>query len=540
MSIDDVDWERLPHDAIGFFGLTEGFDRKDLKRSYGRLIRVYRPETHPAEFQRIRNAYEMLESELRYGKEKNLQTARLTAWESTSRVSVSGGSDHAAAGAESSQPRSTSLNVEDDPLGLYKHLASNTTKTPQDYFALAILSDVLDKSDPQRFLKWLLTGLKQYPDDPGLLRFLREHLSTDVDANSAQSILLTLSKIIPGSSFYPVSEPLWARIFRELPFEKYSKLFEACESNLKQLSSLHQLIFYIQTLKQTLWTAPWEWNQSKWKLIQSRGSEIPSGHDQDIELLGWLMEYMQIDRKKIGSNPTRKMIDDMLRSYCVDPWLIAAGKIAQVQDEIARSSIGFMDTFASAQSEADHRVLLLTQMVAWDALEQSGLHLSDQKNDAITKNAALTVADLRTDSEEVGNRIFWMEKRMTWLPWLMLAAFPPLFAWGWVDTGTIVLGGLVWIALVSGLYFGVISPFILKPWITKKVQRICRDSYESLWRPRIFRFVQGCRVTPNVAMESLRESAFHSGSGQLIDVILSYGINDLGLRTFHLAQCFVH
>ena len=33
------DWQLLPHDPQGFFGLADGFDRKDLKRSYNRLLR---------------------------------------------------------------------------------------------------------------------------------------------------------------------------------------------------------------------------------------------------------------------------------------------------------------------------------------------------------------------------------------------------------------------------------------------------------------------------------------------------------------------
>jgi hypothetical protein len=63
----EPDWSRLPHDPAGFFGLGTGFDRRELKRSYNALLRRYKPEKFPQEFQRIRAAYEQLEASMRYG-----------------------------------------------------------------------------------------------------------------------------------------------------------------------------------------------------------------------------------------------------------------------------------------------------------------------------------------------------------------------------------------------------------------------------------------------------------------------------------------
>ena len=63
----EPDWSLLPHDPVRFFGLAEGFDRRELKRSYNQLIRRFKPEKHPQEFQRIRAAHEQLDSGIRYG-----------------------------------------------------------------------------------------------------------------------------------------------------------------------------------------------------------------------------------------------------------------------------------------------------------------------------------------------------------------------------------------------------------------------------------------------------------------------------------------
>lgn len=60
-------WQLLPDDPVGFFGLQAGFDRKDLKRAYNTLLRRYKPDKFPQEFQKLRAAFEQLDGELRYG-----------------------------------------------------------------------------------------------------------------------------------------------------------------------------------------------------------------------------------------------------------------------------------------------------------------------------------------------------------------------------------------------------------------------------------------------------------------------------------------
>lgn len=55
---DDIrDW---PDDPEELFGVDETVDRKSLRRIYSRLVRKYKPEHHPEEFQRIRDGYELL------------------------------------------------------------------------------------------------------------------------------------------------------------------------------------------------------------------------------------------------------------------------------------------------------------------------------------------------------------------------------------------------------------------------------------------------------------------------------------------------
>ena len=54
----DPDWSHLPHDPERFFSLDPGYDRKTLKRAYNRLLRQYKPEKFPEEFQKLRAAFD--------------------------------------------------------------------------------------------------------------------------------------------------------------------------------------------------------------------------------------------------------------------------------------------------------------------------------------------------------------------------------------------------------------------------------------------------------------------------------------------------
>ncbi len=70
-------WHLLPDDPVGFFGLASGYDRKDLKRAYNALLRRYKPDKAPQEFQKLRAAFEQLDGELRYGHSPQIPTSRI-------------------------------------------------------------------------------------------------------------------------------------------------------------------------------------------------------------------------------------------------------------------------------------------------------------------------------------------------------------------------------------------------------------------------------------------------------------------------------
>lgn len=59
------DPRQWPNDPFALFGIDYEAGHRDLRRAYARLIRQYKPEHHPEQFRRIREAYEAIEPLLR-------------------------------------------------------------------------------------------------------------------------------------------------------------------------------------------------------------------------------------------------------------------------------------------------------------------------------------------------------------------------------------------------------------------------------------------------------------------------------------------
>jgi hypothetical protein len=66
MTPDTPNWDLLARDPARFFDLNGDWERRDLRRAYGRWIKRFKPDAHPDEFRKIRAGFERLEDELRF------------------------------------------------------------------------------------------------------------------------------------------------------------------------------------------------------------------------------------------------------------------------------------------------------------------------------------------------------------------------------------------------------------------------------------------------------------------------------------------
>lgn len=177
------EWSLLPHDPAGFFGLSNPIDRKDLKRAYNKLLRRFKPEKAPEEFQKIRAAYESLDERLRYGAPTAAPPTESIDWASAlGAESVDAASEvkhdvvHQGPAPERPAPPPTlEERLENESVdALYAELAAAPDKSPYDYYALALMADVVERDKPLRFAEWLLSGIAKHDDCGPLVRLLHD------------------------------------------------------------------------------------------------------------------------------------------------------------------------------------------------------------------------------------------------------------------------------------------------------------------------------------------------------------------------------
>ena len=528
------DWNCLPDDPLGFFGLKRGFDRKELKRAYGKLIRQYRPETHPNEFQRIRQAYEQLESIQRYGAQAQLEATRQSAWES-----VRSESRPEEVATPAKRARSVTELALADPESTYQRLRKSESRTPQDYFVLAVLSDLLERESAHRFLKYLLMGIKTHPGDPGLTQLIVEYMRGDVPTDAAPGILIATAKACRSAEFYRITEPLWERLLREGEFDTFAKTLKQCEGQLRQADPKPRTVFYLRVLKLALWKAPDEWIDEVLEKLESEAVDLDASSESELEFLTLVRGYQKEDRQRIGDSATRKRIDRMIQDYCLGDWQAAAATVTQVLDEVARDGHGMMAAFPLVKGADEHRLVMICMIIAGDVASQTGADFDDVDERKSNRQAATALSDLRESLGAVGARITWLHRRYYWGSFFLLVLFPPFMLAGAISQESWAALSIVWVGATTAAYFLLLKPKWLDPTTEQKIQRILLRSYESRWRSRLFRYIQSCGEHPSSALARLHATSERNGESGWMGVVLSFVQSDPALVIFGRAQAFV-
>ena len=294
-------WSLLPHNPIAFFELPKNFERKMLKRKYNQYIRQFKPEKFPAEFQRIRAAYELLDGQLRYGttaaQDHNPQfqwdakgaTQRPSGRQSSAKQSSKAGQELAPAEEVLTVP--IYQRIETEPLtSIYDEYRKSSGKSPYEYYVMALISDVVT-DDPLMFFKLILTGLQKHPNEKGLMSLLYEYLQQDFKSNQIPGILKTVSKVVTNQHFYFLTEKLWDEYLRQVDFKTWATTLHACEANLKEFRIAGQIAFYLHILPAAIFKGSSQWLVSKFELLRKAGTEIPRELETDFELAHQLFEY---------------------------------------------------------------------------------------------------------------------------------------------------------------------------------------------------------------------------------------------------------
>jgi len=357
---DEPDWRSLPHDPEAFFGLLAPWDARELKRRYHRLIKRYKPEKHPAEFQRIRAAFEALEQ--RPGGAGAARPVRQLPWQPTRNVAdpVSSFAAEPAAGADRRAATRPSLSRrlrESDLATLLGELASQPRRTEEEQVLLAFLREV-DRPDAAFvFLDGLLEAVRSRGTDRPL-RLLERYVRSAEARVRCRAILPRVFAVLDEKEAFAVSPPLWDELLERCGFPAVLEVWDECLRHLQDPPGTGRILFEIRLLERLLFLAPVEWTRQQLSRLNHGDVQWPEWLDASVFRLGVLANYAEVRPSFLRrGDPVRLRIDAVINAVCRgDPR--GSALLREANDEFLRNFPALSVAFPPKES---------TGPPAWDA-----------------------------------------------------------------------------------------------------------------------------------------------------------------------------
>jgi hypothetical protein len=520
MDEQEPQWSLLPSQPVEFFNLAEGYDRKDLKRAYNRLLRMYKPEKFPAEFQKIRSAYELLDARMRYGGANNASDQEaFSGWNASAKQESfsahsfglnteeasqsSGQNDDSSSASKSVAETAGSLTpVErmvsrlgaETPESLYQELSGRPSHSPFELYSLAILSDALFKPEEFVFLKWLLLGLNKYPDEPGFFNLIFNLCQSDqMLEESLSEALIAISQVVSTDRFYFLTERLWDRYLQTVSWDQFEKTLERCQANINDYHVQGRTVFTCHLLRRAIWLAPQESVDAMVEYLEEHAEILSYGMDYDYELCLQLREYVRGREGFVNAGGLCAMIDDALRAYCLLPVQEADLKIVACQTAISQNEELLLSEFPFSLESPP------TNLIAWlwiseEVLERLDLRESPNERqvmDATQKLLLQIDAIFPIASIQICNLIRWS---------LTLLGHALIFAVSLLVTVVVLVllpdsafdlmaPVMVILTVVCLILFQLrIKPITIDKWMGRYLQNVILRNYSSWWRSLIARF----------------------------------------------------
>ena len=555
------DLNQLPGNPRAFFELEVDSDRRGLKRAYGKAIRQFNPETHPSEFQRVREAYERLDKQLRYGKERQALADAADAWRpdttATTDKTVEDAAvkqprrsrprtDHYAVSAADSKPLPPTLKelaVLDSGAAL-EQLQSKLNRRPQDYFFTAVLHDAVAGKQTTKYLVELIEGLVVFPTDPGLTVLASEYLRTEVPDAMLTKIVQFVSGKIREPLFYMLTEPLWVRLVVLLPFAQFEALLKSCEQQIRQNDPATKTAFYLRLLLAGIWTAPALWCQRVLQEIEKDSANLDYSAAADLEFLSDLQQ-IKIQTHSVKLNPIRKQLIQALRLLCRPDESSSIAQVIQILSSIARNAAAMQEAFPLDDSEKDDVwVSLVYKMIGQlsgyldESEEIAGERIAAQTSNLISD---LAVTEARLISPIANAR--WMYH---WLPLIgvfivgilssgLLIVLPTRAisnGSGWFST----LGFFALIAFPLVVFYRWGYPKLLEPRMKASQRAGVIRQYSTHWRSRLFRFAASSNEPMEVHSARIEFLCQQNNISSLTTLVQQCVFMDRGLRIFAALQ----
>ncbi len=489
----------MPGRPAEFFGLRKGFERNDLRRAYNSLIKVYKPERNPEEFQRIRGAYEQLDEQLRYGR-TIVQQPVAREWTEQEPPIV-----RREVVTTTAKPAKLVDRLRDEsPEAIYGELKDKASKSPFDFYALALLSDVVEPA-PLSFANWFVAGIAAHPAEIALQQLLHDFFRGPQHVDQSHllvTLLPAVARAVRNDHFYPLTEAAWLMVLRDRPFHEFERLLAECEAELCDAQIAGKMVFTIQLLKTAMWRDPTgAWTQRQCEFIDQNFEQIPNWLEWEVDLLGAARDYRAVRDRSLQPGTLRHQIDEAIVAYFSEPQHVGDRAVLAIQVEILRQSDQLLEEFPIAD-EGDGAMFLVWN---WISADVGSRHLSSEAHQPVNEELwvprgrvliarlgekqSYTLANIR----DMAVYFFrWGAIAIAWF-WIFGSISITMNALGPDDPGFVVLEVVTGICVATVALFYIIK-FTNKrswhPWLRRHWER----RYHALYRRELLEFQQRSRV----------------------------------------------
>lgn len=520
----DADFSLLPGDPERFFELTRGgFDRKELKRRYTRLLKHYKPERHPEEFQLLRAAYEQLSQRFSTADRRSARPPSRRDRPPTSERSTEEDRD----GADPFDPV-----AESTPAERYRELAERGHASPRHALMLGLISEVLD-DPPRGFLEHVIAGLRSFPEAWLLVtaaeRWLLERVEAAASAESFEPVVVDLELLaesLPAATFYRVTERVWIALASVAGATAWEQAFARCERRIVVGDDAARLPFMVRLLGRSVFHLGEDWIVTELGWLQSQ-HDLAGFMEDEVDLIEALVGY-RVGRSTFlsKSGSVRSRVDQLIRAECERSsessgaeFLADLYEFAEhprrlrsdlpPRDPTARSALRLFSYFTW---RAERRTLR-------DGLGVSGRDLTRRVGELVRAvHASTSHGRIGSAWGVIGPSVAFLTVVMVFLISVLIMALLPI-------------PREYSIAVIAGV--GVCGYVTRKSTVTRLEQylyrRVARYSYRKAWRAELFRFFEHTRAE---WFETLRVIDRIDDRGWLLEV----ASEDPGLQFYALAS----
>jgi hypothetical protein len=502
------DWELLPRHPAQFFGLNEGFNLQELRKAYAVLAKRFNPEVASLEFQRIRNAYETLNEQLRYIKPTDELTInellRLNGSEqdfgqstlSTSKSSFESSKPESAGQDWSRRTIDFLEGLSQKPASeVFHELKSREHKTAYDYFVLAILSEI-DERDPLGFARWLLTGLSEFENDSGLLGLLQQFLANRRSSAVDFDLVELISQSVQADKYYLLTTQLWLRLIREADFDDFQRALTSCESRLIDLGEYERSIFYLRLLRPAIWKADDNWLEEKYRQIDCVNQELPYWAQTELEFLDLLRTYRVRRAHFLRQGAVHARIDRAIVDFCTLDELNADRKFLEAQYLLAASPDDLLRDMPLNSPNCQF-ALNVWKWITQDVSHRMAFESSPINPDTLQLRISDLAADLAEAIKKFPIASLFRGTAAISVGFLMVVVVIMLGWGGFQILRDMIPDGKFWIALRHLLLFGgaVSATIPCGLFILMMQHRCVQRCYETMWRQMLVKFLAGGSYT---------------------------------------------